>query len=244
MLRQEKEQVVKELAERLRATQTLIVTDYRGLSVTEIDDLRTKLLEAGARFTVIKNTLTKLAAEEAGESSLVELIDGPTAIAFLDAEADPAAAAKVLYDTARIGRILVVRGGLLDGNSITESDVERLAKLPPTDVLHGQLAGALAGPLTTVVGLFTAPLRDLVNVLDARIKQLEDQGEAAEEPVAEAEAEESAAEADASAAGEEAEGGAEPEEQPAEEAHEPEPESEEPQAEQESEEPKAEEEEQ
>jgi len=245
MLRQEKEQVVKELAERLRATQTLIVTDYRGLSLTEIHELRTKLLETGARFTVVKNTLTKLAAEEAGESSLVELIDGPTAIAFLNAEADPAAAAKVLYDTARIGRVLVVRGGLLDGNPITEADVENLAKLPPADVLRGQLAGALAGPVTTVVGLFTAPLRDLVNVLDARIKQLEEQGETAEEPVAEAEAEEAATEAEAEQAEEEQQ----PEEEASEQAEEQsderqaEQESEEPQAEQESEEPKAEEEE-
>jgi large subunit ribosomal protein L10 len=229
MLRKEKEQVVAELAERLRSAQTLLVADYRGLSVTEIDELRSRLIEAGARFTVVKNTLTKLAAEQAGASSLLELIDGPTAIAFLDTEADPVAAAKVLSEAARVGRVLVVRGGLLEGSPITGEDVENLAKLPPADVLRGQLAGALAGPLTTVIGLFTAPLRDLVNVLDARIKQLEEQGETVEPPAAEAEERPQAA---AQAA---AEGSAE------EEAH-PEAEVAEEKAEQESEEPKAEEE--
>jgi large subunit ribosomal protein L10 len=172
MQKQEKQRVVAELTERLKATQTLIVTDYRGLSVTEIDDLRTKLLEHGARYSVVKNTLTRLAAEQAGTKELLELIDGPTAIAFLDAEADPVAAAKVLSDAASQGRILVVRGGLLDGVPVTEEQVKSLASLPPAEILHGQLVSALAGPLTMVVGLFTAPLRDFVNVIDARIKQL------------------------------------------------------------------------
>src|SRR5205814_8437698 len=101
MLKSEKERVVAELAERLRAAETLMVADYRGLTMPEIDELRTRLLEAGARFTVVKNTLTKLAAEAAGTSEVLELVDGPTAIAFLDAEGDPVAVAKVLNDTAR-----------------------------------------------------------------------------------------------------------------------------------------------
>ena len=190
MLKKDKERIISELAERLRSAQTLIVTDYRGLSVTEIDHLRTKLLEHGVRYTVVKNTLTKLAAEEAGTKDLLELIDGPTAIAFLEADADPAAAAKVLNEAASVGRVLVIRGGLLDGKTITEADVKSLASLPPTDVLHRQLAGALAAPLATVVGLFDAPLRDLVNVLDARIKQLA----AGEMPAASEAGEEAAAE--------------------------------------------------
>src|SRR3954471_4716716 len=154
----------------------------------EIDELRSKLLETGARFSVVKNTLTRLAAEEAGVKELLELIDGPTAIAFIDAEGDPAAAAKILNDTARTRDVLVIRGGLLEGDTVSDVEVKRLATLPPADVLRAQLVGAVAGPVTTIVGLFAAPLRDLVNVLDARIKQLEEQG-GTPEPVAEAEPE-------------------------------------------------------
>ena len=179
MLRQDKEQIVKELADRLKSSQNLLVADYRGLTMPEIDELRTKMLESGARFSVVKNTLTRRAAEEAGVKELLDLIDGPTAIAFIDAEGDPAAAAKVLNDTARAHDVLVIRGGLLDGETVTDVEVKRLATLPPADVVRAQLAGAVAGPLTTVFGLFTAPLRDLVNVIDARIKQLEERGETA-----------------------------------------------------------------
>jgi len=193
MLRSEKERVVRELADRLRSTETLMVADYRGLTMTEIDELRTRLLEAGARFTVVKNTLTRLAAEEAGAKDILDLVEGPTAIAFLEADGDPAAVAKVLNDTARARDVLVIRGGILDGSVVGDEDIKRLATLPPVDVLRAQFAGAVVGPLTTVVGLFTAPLRDLVGVIDARIRQLEEEGEAAppepEEPAAEAEAE-------------------------------------------------------
>jgi len=187
MQRKEKEQVVAELAERLKATDTLIVADYRGLTVTEIGELRDQLVQHGARFSVVKNTLTRLAAEQAGTKDLLELVDGPTAIAFIDPEGDPVATAKVLSDVSKARDVLVIRGGLLDGKPITDADVKNLSKLPPADVLRAQLVGALAGSLTTVVGLFTAPLRDLVNLIDARITQLEEQGEAAPEPEAEAE---------------------------------------------------------
>jgi large subunit ribosomal protein L10 len=215
MLKQEKERVVAQLAERLRATDTLIVADYRGLTMSEIDELRTKLLEAGARFSVVKNTLTRLAAEAAGTKALLELIDGPTAIAFLEPGGDPVAAAKVLSETARQHDVLVVRGGLLDGSIVSAAEIKSLATLPPTDVLRAQLAGAVTGPLLTVVGVFTAPVRDLVNVFDARIRQLEEQGEpAAEEPPGEEEpaAEEPQAQAE--------ETPAEPEEAPAESSEE------------------------
>jgi large subunit ribosomal protein L10 len=196
MLRQDKEQIVKELADRLKSSQNLLVADYRGLTMPEIDELRTKLLESGARFSVVKNTLTRRAAEEAGVKELLDLIDGPTAIAFIDADGDPAAAAKILNDTARAHDVLVIRGGLLDGDTVSDAEVKRLATLPPADVVRAQLAGAVAGPLTTVVGLFTAPLRDLVNVIDARITQLQEQGETVPEPEAEAPTEEPVAEAE------------------------------------------------
>jgi large subunit ribosomal protein L10 len=187
MLKSEKERVVEQLAERLRSTDTLMVADYRGLTMPQIDELRSRLLEAGARFTVVKNTLTKRAAEQAGATRVLELIEGPTAIAFLEADSDPAAVAKVLSETARAHDVLVIRGGLLEGDLVGDAEIKRLASLPPADVLRAQLVGAVAGPLTTVVGLFAAPLRDLVGVLDARIRQLEEQGEGAPaEPEAEA----------------------------------------------------------
>jgi len=196
MLKEQKTRVVEQLTERLRDTETLMVADYRGLTMPEIDELRSKLLEAGARFTVVKNTLTRRAAEAAGRQEVLELIDGPTAIAFLDSEGDPAAVAKILNDTARTNDVLVIRGGLLEGTVVGDAEIKRLATLPSADVLRAQLVGAVAGPLTTVVGLFAAPLRDLVGVIDARIRQLEEQGETVEEPSAEAEpaAEEPAAE--------------------------------------------------
>src|SRR3954453_1367291 len=140
MLRSDKERVVAELAERLRGAETLMVADYRGLTMTQIDELRTRLLEAGARFTVVKNTLTRLAAEEAGTKDVLELIEGPTAIAFLEADGDPAAVAKILNDTARTRDVLVIRGGILDGAVVGDADIKRLGTLPPT-----------AGPLAHLV---------------------------------------------------------------------------------------------
>jgi large subunit ribosomal protein L10 len=205
MQRSEKEKVVAELVEQLRSTETLIVADYRGLSVTDINKLRGELLEHGAKFTVVKNTLTRRAAEEAGADALLALLEGPTAIAFLEADGDPVAVAKALSAAARETKVLEVRGGILDGQQIGEADVKSLATLPPTDVLRAQLVSAVSGPLLTIVGLFTAPLRDLVNVIDARIAQLEEQGGAEEvspeAPAAEeAPAEEPAAEGPAAEA--------------------------------------------
>ena len=172
MLKSEKERIVAELTDRLRKAQTLIAVDYRGLTMKEIDGLRSELLKHGARFSVVKNTLTRRAAEAAGADNVLSLLDGPTAIAFLEAEGDPVAVAKALADAARTTRILTVRGGVLDGKAIGEDEVKNLATLPATDVLRSQLVGAVAGLLTFVVGLFPAPLRDLVGVLQARIDQL------------------------------------------------------------------------
>jgi large subunit ribosomal protein L10 len=222
MLRSEKERVVAELADRLRSAETLMVADYRGLTMPEIEELRTRLLEAGARFTVVKNTLTKLAAEQAGTNQVLDLIDGPTAIAFLDAEGDPVAVAKVLNETARAHDVLVIRGGILEGTVVGDADIKRLATLPPAEILRAQLAGAVVGPLTMVVGLFTAPLRDLVGVIDARIRQLEEQGETVPEPEADVPAEEeprAEAEPEAEASAEEPEQEAEVQEQPEEESN-------------------------
>ncbi len=172
MLKTDKEKVIAELTERLRASDTLLVADYRGLTMFEIDRLRGELIKHGARFSVVKNTLTRRAAEQAGVPALLALLEGPTAIAFIETGGDPVAVAKALDAAARDTKVLTVRGGLLDGSAIGAEDVKSLATLPPTDVLRAQLLGAIAGPLTAIVGLLAAPLRDLVGLIDARIEQL------------------------------------------------------------------------
>jgi large subunit ribosomal protein L10 len=187
MRRDQKEQVVEELTARLKAAETLLVADYRGLTMPQIDELRTRLLESGARFTVVKNTLTRRAAEAAGADALLALLDGPSAIAFLDADGDMVAAAKALADSARETRVLEIRGGIMQGRAVTAAEVETLAKLPPADVLQGQVLGAIIAPLTALAGLLNAPLQNLVGLIDARIEQLGGEEEAAPEPAAEAE---------------------------------------------------------
>jgi large subunit ribosomal protein L10 len=185
----DKEKVVAELTERLRTSEALLVADYRGLTNKQVEELRTKLLDAGARFSVVKNTLTRRAAEAAGADALLALLEGPTAIAFIEADGDAVAVAKALGDAARDTKVLALRGGVMQGATISAEQVEELAKLPPVDVLRGQLLAAVVAPLTTVVGLLSAPLRDLVGLIDARIAQLEEQGDtSAQAAVAEPEA--------------------------------------------------------
>src|SRR3954447_10085994 len=188
MHKSDKERVVQELTERLKSSETLIVADYRGLTMPQIDALRGELLEHGARFQVVKNTLTRRAAEAAGEDALLALLDGPSAIAFLEADGDMVAAAKALTKVARDTRVLEIRGGVLQGRAITQADVDELAKLPPVDVLRSQVLGAITAPLTTIGALFHAPLQKLVGLIDARIEQLEQQGDtsASAAPAAEA----------------------------------------------------------
>jgi large subunit ribosomal protein L10 len=177
MQKTEKERVVAELTEQLRRTDSLIVADYRGLTNVQLEELRAKLRPHGARFSVVKNTLTRRAAEAAGAESLLALLEGPVAIAFVETEGDPVAVAKALADTARETKIMVLRGGVLDGAPITGDDVEALAKLPPVDMLRAQLVGAIVAPLTQLAALLAAPLRDLVGLIDARIAQLEERGD-------------------------------------------------------------------
>ena len=172
MRRDQKEQVVERLTERLKAADTLLVADYRGLTMPQIDALRSRLLESGARFTVVKNTLTRRAAEAAGADALLTLLDGPSAIAFLDADGDMLAAAKALADAARETRVLAIRGGVMEGRALSAAEVESLATLPPVDVLRGQVLGAIVAPLTALAGLLNAPLQNLVGLVDARIEQL------------------------------------------------------------------------
>jgi large subunit ribosomal protein L10 len=194
--KEDKEHVVAELTERLRTSETLLVADYRGLTMPQIDALRTRLLESGAKFTVVKNTLTRRAAEAAGADALLALLEGPSAIAFLETDGDMVAAAKALADAARETRILAIRGGVMLGRTMTAAEVESLATLPPIDVLRGQVLGAIIAPLSALIGLVNAPLQNLYGLLDARIEQLQEQGDtsAAEAPAAASEEEAPAAE--------------------------------------------------
>ena len=215
MKKEDKERVVAELTERLRSTETLLVADYRGLTMPQIDALRSKLIEHGARFAVVKNTLTRRAAEAAGSDTLLALLEGPTAIAFLESDGDPVAVAKALVDAARETRVLEVRGGMLEGRPIEAAEIESLAKLPPLDALRGQVLATVIAPLTGILALFTAPLQDLYGLIDARIEQLEAQGDTsgAQAGGSEPQGEETAAEPAAEAAPEVADeaGGSEPE---------------------------------
>jgi len=180
MLKTDKERIVSELAGQLRAAETLIVADYRGLSNKQLEALRDKLLEHGARFRIVKNTLTRRAAEQAGTEALLMMLEGPSAIAFIESGGDAAAVAKALATTARETNVVTLRGGILDGKTLSGEEVDRLATLPPVDVLRGQLVGAVIAPLTQLLALVSAPLRDLHGLIDARIKQLEEQGQVVE----------------------------------------------------------------
>jgi len=185
VLKTDKERIVDELATELGSADTLIVADYRGLTNKQLEALRDRLLPQGARLRIVKNTLTRRAAEQAGADELLVMLEGPTAIAFIESSGDPAAVAKALAATAKETNVLTLRGGILEGKTLSGEEVDRLATLPPLDVLRGQLVGAIVAPLTQLLGLVSAPLRDLHGLIDARIKQLEEQGEVVE-PVAEA----------------------------------------------------------
>ncbi len=194
MHKEEKERVVEELSERLRSSEAMLVADYRGLTNSQLAALRVRLIDHGAKLSVVKNTLTRRAAEAAGTESLLALLEGPTAIAFVAADGDPVAVAKALSDSARETKILTLRGGVLSGNSITADEIERLAKLPPLDILQGQLVGVIVAPLSQLAAVLHAPLQNLVGLIDARITQLEEGGETAAAARAdEAEAEEAPA---------------------------------------------------
>ena len=200
MLKTDKERIVEELAAELGSAETLIVADYRGLTNKQLEALRDQLLPHGARFRIVKNTLTRRAAEQAGADALLVMLEGPTAIAFIESSGDPAAVAKALAATAKETNVLTLRGGMLEGKSLTGEEVDRLATLPPLDILRGQLVGAIVAPITQLLALVSAPLRDLHGLIDARIAQLEAQGEVVGPATEEAEQSPPAAEEGLSAA--------------------------------------------
>ncbi len=169
MNRDQKAAVVDEIAGELERAEAVFAVDYRGISVSDAADLRAKLREADAVFRVVKNSLTERAADKAGTSELKELLDGPTALALVSG--DPALAAKALNDTARALQILDFKGGLMNGNPLTADEIRSIARLPSRDVLHGQLVGTIAAPLSGLVRTLNALLAGVA----VQLQQIADQ---------------------------------------------------------------------
>ena len=168
-----KQAKVAELAAAFAASPSAIVADHRGLTVADLGKVRSELRGKGISYTVVKNRLGKIAAEQAGRAEFTPLLIGPTAVAL--GGSDEAALAKGVIDALRPFRNVVIRGGAIGGTTIDADAVTRLAALPPRDVLLGQLAGGFASPLSTMAGLLSAPLRNLAYAL----AQVRDQREAA-----------------------------------------------------------------
>jgi large subunit ribosomal protein L10 len=170
MNREQKAAAIQEIASNIRESEAVFAVDYRGLSVPQAAELRNRLREADARFSVVKNTLGERAADEAGAEALKELLQGPTALTYV--HGDVAAAAKALRDYARETDLLPFKGGLMNGEGLTAEDIGALARLPSRDVLYAQLVGVVAHP---IAGL-ARTLGQLVGGLAIALGQVRDQG--------------------------------------------------------------------
>jgi large subunit ribosomal protein L10 len=146
MNREQKAAVIDEIAAEIEASQAVYAVDYRGMSVPQAADIRTKLYENDTSFRVVKNSLTERAADKAGAAELKELLQGPTALVFV--RGDAAAAAKVINDFARATELAPFKGGMLNGETLDASQIQSIARLPTRDVLYGQLVGLIASPIT------------------------------------------------------------------------------------------------
>lgn len=176
MAKSEKVTAVAEIAEQFKGSTAAVVTEYRGLSVSQLTELRRALGE-GATYSVAKNTLVKRAAAEAGVEGLDELFTGPTAIAFIEGE--PVLAAKAIKTFAKENKALVVKGGYMDGRALTIAEIEQIADLETREVLLAKLAGAMKGNLAKAAGLFNQPASQVAR-LAAALQEKKDAGEAAE----------------------------------------------------------------
>jgi large subunit ribosomal protein L10 len=190
MAKADKAAAIAELSEKFRSSGAAVLTEYRGLSVKQITDLRNSL-RGNATFAVVKNTLTELAAKDAGVTAFDGQLVGPSAIAFVDG--DPVEAAKGLRDFAKANPLLVIKGGVLDGKTLTPDEITRLADLESREVLLAKLAGAMNASLSKAVYLFAAPLSQTARVVDALRAKVEAEGPAVAAPTAEAEATEAPA---------------------------------------------------
>jgi large subunit ribosomal protein L10 len=189
MDKEQKTAVVKELAEELKDAQAIFAVDYRGISVPQAAELRSGLLEADARFRIVKNRLTLRAADEAGTESLKEYLQGPTALTFV--KGDAAQAAKTIFRLGSEWELLTYKGGLMDGETLDQDSFVAIARLPGRDQLNAQFAGVIASPLTGLV----RGLGSMVQGLALQLGQIAEQGlvkgEAPEEPTPDPEPEES-----------------------------------------------------
>ncbi len=183
MNREEKAAVVEEIAGQIQAAQAIFAIDYRGLSVAGAADLRARLRDADTRFRIVKNSLSERAADQAGVEALKPLLEGPTALALV--HGDAALAAKALNDMARALNILEFKGGLMDGSALSADDIRSIARLPARDVLHAQLVGTVASPLTGLV----RGLNALIAGLAIQLQAVADQGLVSDGEAAPAEAE-------------------------------------------------------
>jgi large subunit ribosomal protein L10 len=170
MNREQKAAAVAEIAENIRESDAVFAVDYRGISVPQANELRARLRGADARFTIVKNTLTERAADEAGAESLKELLEGPTALTFV--RGDAAAAAKALRDYARETELLPFKGGFMDGNPLSPEDIGAIARLPSRDVLYAQLVGIVAHPISGLA----RTMNQLIGGLAVALGQVRDQG--------------------------------------------------------------------
>jgi len=174
----QKAATIKELADHLSRAQLMIVTDYRGLKVTDLEGLRSNLRPAGAQFRIAKNTLTTIAADQVGIDGLAGLLAGPTGLVF--AYDDPVQASKVVTDFVRTSRILTVRGGVLNNRLLAPAEIDELATLPSREELQAKLLGMFVSPLARTLGVLSGPSRSLAYLLNARAEQLGGGADAAE----------------------------------------------------------------
>jgi len=167
-----KARAIDDIAQKLRDSKVAIFTNYRGLTVKDLADLRGRLRPAKVDYEVVKNTLTRFAAQKADiEADLAAVLEGPTAIGF--GYDDVVQAAKALNDYARTSRVLEIKAGLLDKRLLSTAEVTSLAALPPKPVLQAQLLGTMTAPVQNLYSVLNAPARALLNVLVARQRQLE-----------------------------------------------------------------------
>jgi large subunit ribosomal protein L10 len=206
MNREEKSATIQEIAAQIEASEAIFAVDYRGISVSQAAELRGKLREADASFRIVKNRLTKLAADKAGEDRLAELLQGPTALTFV--RGDTAQAAKAISTFNKEHDVLTYKGGFMDTTSLDAESFKAIALLPSREVLIGQFAGVVASPVTGVV----RGLNALIQGLASQLGQIADQGlVSGGAATAEPEPEEApAAEADAPAEAETSSDDAEP----------------------------------
>ena len=170
MNREQKAAAIAEIAENIRESDAVFAVDYRGISVPQANELRSRLRGADARFTIVKNTLTERAADEAGAEALKELLEGPTALTFV--RGDAAAAAKALRDYGRETDLLPFKGGFMDGNALSAEDIGNIARLPSRDVLYAQLVGIVAHPLSGLA----RTLNQLIGGLAIALGQVQEKG--------------------------------------------------------------------